>query len=550
MSDTRQVGRRNGLLTGLAVTAIAVLVTACGSAAATPTPAPATAAPTVVASVAPTAAPTSAIPMGGSMTILISSDISSWDPCTASSTTPTQVGDLYSMVYGNLVWTDTKGVVQPGMAKGLTTTDAITWTLKLRDGVKFQDGHAYDADAVKYNWDRAADPANSCSNQKWYASWISGVTVTDATTLTIKLPSADSNFALKVAELIPFVASPAALAAAAKKTDIKPLGAGPFQNTAWNQGVSSTFVRNPIYWDAPRPYLDGLKVSIVSDTNQRISTVVQGGGQFMSGYPFQFGSNATATHVATWKIDVPGFNVLWFNNKTGIMSDLNARKAVWAAMDMNLLVQALTTDTSLKAPTTYVPSTSPYYDATLTFPKYDKAAAQTAFTALIAAGKKDIKVTHPNNSDTNRAASYIQQVLSGYGMNVIDNAVPLANWNDVATNTHDYDIGVQPGIMVYNGPEPNTYNYMKSGLTTNSALYASTAMDGFLAAAMSATNDADKKAAYINIQKQFLTDLPFAIYGLQNRYFLMRDNTCGIVNAGQGQVQYQYLYLANFPGQC
>ena len=299
MSDTRQVSRPRSLLTGLAVTAIAVLVAACGSTAAPPTAAPATAAPSTAVSAAPSVAATDTTPKGGTMTVLTSGDLTSWDPCVVTSTVPTQVGDMLSMVYGNLVWTDVKGVVQPGMAKSLTTTDAITWTLKLRDGVKFIDGHMYDADAIKYNWDRIADKTQGCSSQAWVSGWNTGMTVTDAATLTIKLPSADANFALKVAELIPYIASPAALAAAAKKTDIKPMGAGPFTNTAWSQGVSSAYIRSASYWDQPRPYLDGLKVSIVSDTNARISTVVQGGGQFMAGYPFQFGSNATATHVAT-----------------------------------------------------------------------------------------------------------------------------------------------------------------------------------------------------------------------------------------------------------
>jgi len=456
------------------------------------------------------------------------------------------------MVYGNLVWTDIRGVVQPGLAQGLTTADNITWTLKLREGVKFIDGHAYDADAVKYNWDRMADPANSCTSQSWVATWDSSLTVTDPLTLTIKLPSADSSFGLKVAELIPYVTSPTALAAAAAKADIKPIGAGPFEETAWNPGVSSTYARNGSYWDSPRPYLDGVKVNIVTDAVARVSTVAQGGAQFMFGYPYQFGSSATATHVATYKVDVPGFNILWLNDKSGLMSDIRARQAIWAAIDMNQLVQALTTDPSVKAPTTYVPSTSPYYDPSLTFPTYDKAKAQTLFDQLKAAGKSlNIKITAPNNSDTNRAAVYIQQVLDSYaGVTVSINSVTLSNWNDVTTNSHDFDIGVQPGILVYNSPEPNTYSFLRSGLSSNPGQYSSTAMDADLAAAMSAVSDADKKAAYVNVQKQFLADLPFVIFGLQNRYMLMRDNTCGIVNAGQGQLEYQYLYIANFPGQC
>ncbi len=67
--------------------------------------------------------------------------------------------DVLDAVYGFIVYVNDKGVVTGGMAESLTSTDAVTWTLKLRKDMKFTDGAPYDAEAVKYNWDRAADPA-------------------------------------------------------------------------------------------------------------------------------------------------------------------------------------------------------------------------------------------------------------------------------------------------------------------------------------------------------------------------------------------------------
>ena len=73
--------------------------------------------------------------------------------------------DILDAVYGFLVYVDVNAAVVGGMAESFTSTDAITWTLKLRDGLKFSDGTAYDADAVKYNWERAADPATAAPTQ-------------------------------------------------------------------------------------------------------------------------------------------------------------------------------------------------------------------------------------------------------------------------------------------------------------------------------------------------------------------------------------------------
>jgi peptide/nickel transport system substrate-binding protein len=134
-------------------TASVILVSACGSQEATTTPG-ASSAP----SGSPAASPSPVIPTGGTITMRLGADITSWDPCVIqAATVPGTMGDVLNAVYGSLVYTDVNGAVQPAMAESLTTDDAITWTFKLHDGVKFTDGSPYDAEAVKFNFDRAAD---------------------------------------------------------------------------------------------------------------------------------------------------------------------------------------------------------------------------------------------------------------------------------------------------------------------------------------------------------------------------------------------------------
>ena len=105
-----------------ALAASAIAVSACGGSA---TPAP---------SGAPASSAASNIPMGGSISMRLGADISSWDPCVIqAATVPGTMGDVLNAVYGALVYTDVDGIVQPSMAESLTTKDAITWTFKLRD---------------------------------------------------------------------------------------------------------------------------------------------------------------------------------------------------------------------------------------------------------------------------------------------------------------------------------------------------------------------------------------------------------------------------------
>ena len=69
---------------------------------------------------------------------------------------------VYQNVFEGLTRIDQNGAVQPGLAESWTISeDGLTYTFKLHDGVTFHDGSTFDADDVKFTFDRilAADSA-------------------------------------------------------------------------------------------------------------------------------------------------------------------------------------------------------------------------------------------------------------------------------------------------------------------------------------------------------------------------------------------------------
>jgi peptide/nickel transport system substrate-binding protein len=487
---------------------------------------------------------------GGTMTIINGSDIRSWDPAVTSGTFPGGPMDVLDAVYGFIVYVNDKGVVTGGMAESLTSADAITWTLKLRPGVTFTDGAPYDAEAVKFNWDRAADPATTAPAQAFVAGWNKGMEVVDPLTLKITLPTANANFAAQVAELVPFIASPAALKDAAQKTDIKPVGAGPFVLDTWDQDVMVSMKRNPGYWDQPRPYLDTIKFAIIPETNARIATVVQGGATMMAGYPYQFGSNADAPGVATKQIAIRGINRAYFNQAKGIFSDVRAREAFYAAIDRSRLMQAFTQMEGFTAPVSYFGTSSQYYDPTYALPTYDPAKAQELISALVADGKPfEIKIVTYTNSDLKRLVAYIQQVISAYdGASATIEEVDQANLIVRCKQQLEFDLCVEGGVLVSNGAEPNISNLLKSTGNFNWGQYNNPAMDQALADAASTVDPTAVKAAFSRVQELIVNDLPFYIFGEQTRSLLLRDTTGGVVNSNGGILQKQFLFVC--PQAC
>ena len=70
-----------------------------------------------------------------------------------------ELGIPLTNVYDTLVYQDSDGSFVPGLAERWEVSDdGLAYTFHLRDDVTFHDGTVFDAEAVKFNFDRIADP--------------------------------------------------------------------------------------------------------------------------------------------------------------------------------------------------------------------------------------------------------------------------------------------------------------------------------------------------------------------------------------------------------
>ena len=78
----------------------------------------------------------------------------------------------------------------PGLAQSWeVASDKVTWTFKLKSGVKFHDGTDFNADAVKYNIEMILDPKTGAGRRSVYTV-IKSVDVVDP--LTVKITTTDA----------------------------------------------------------------------------------------------------------------------------------------------------------------------------------------------------------------------------------------------------------------------------------------------------------------------------------------------------------------------
>ena len=266
---------------GVLVASAAIVFAACGGATSSSAPpasqAPASAAP---ASVEPSAAVASPKP-GGRLVVGLPGDMVLADPTLVSDSNSSAI--QLNVVEGLLgVKAGTLGDIEPVLATDLPTksADGLTYTFKLRTGVKFHDGTDFNADAVVYNYERqknAPKPLQDAYNYYFGAvfGWaensnLVSVKAVDPATVEFKLKTPQSNFIIAQAPLPQFgIQSPTALKAGdadnpdpskskyAQGQGTGMVGTGPFKFKEWVPTDHTTIAKNADYWNKDRiPYLD------------------------------------------------------------------------------------------------------------------------------------------------------------------------------------------------------------------------------------------------------------------------------------------------------
>jgi peptide/nickel transport system substrate-binding protein len=149
--------------------------------------------------------------------------------------------------------------IGPSLATSWTeSNDGKIWVFELRHGVKFHDGTPFDAEAVKFNFDRwrlTANPFHKWGDFSYYASQFGGYpgTISDVTVLApdrVRFVLTRPVAPLLVDFAMPSfsIASPAAVRSEGPDFFRHPVGTGPYEVTEWVKDDHITLTAFPDYW--------------------------------------------------------------------------------------------------------------------------------------------------------------------------------------------------------------------------------------------------------------------------------------------------------------
>jgi peptide/nickel transport system substrate-binding protein len=192
-------------------------------------------------------------------------------------------GSLQYALFDPLVDHNEKMEPLPGLALSWeVASDKLTWTFKLRQGVKFHDGTDFNANAVKVTLERILDPKTGAQRRSVYTV-IKSVDVVDPQTVKITTtdPFADLPFLLM--DRSAFIVSPTSLEKqGVADFGLHPVGTGPFKFVEWVPNDHITLEANPDYWRG-KAKVSRITYKIVPETAARTAALRAGEADIVLG---------------------------------------------------------------------------------------------------------------------------------------------------------------------------------------------------------------------------------------------------------------------------
>lgn len=247
---------------------------------------------------------------------------------------------------------DRPGKLIPGLATEWTVDedDRTLWTFKLRDGVKFHDGSAFNADAVIWNFDKVFDTKSPQFDQRQASQVrprlpsVASYKKLDDMTVQVKTKAVDALFPYQMLWFL--VSSPAQFEKLGRdwnKFASEPAGTGPFKLARLMPRERAELVKNDAYWNPKRlPKADRMVLICAPEASTRTAALLSGTVDLIETPPPDAVDRLTKGGLKIVQNVTPH---VWNFHPSMVQgspwTDIRLRKAANLAIDRNAIVQLL-----------------------------------------------------------------------------------------------------------------------------------------------------------------------------------------------------------------
>lgn len=342
--------------------------------------------------------------------IVLDAEPDTLDPC---NTTRSTIGFV---IRNNLVETGTKidaetGQIQPGLVTEWTRTGDSRWRLKLRPGVSFQDGSAFNAETFVKSFQRVLNPKLNCATRSYHFEGMKFTfDVVDDLTVDLKTDHP--------APLLPVMLATLPMVSPNTPFDDftrAPVGTGPYSFASWKPGEGIELKRNDKYWGA-KPEVETVTYLFRKESLVRAAMVASGEADI-------------APEIAPQDADNPKTDFSYLNSETmrlridvdkPPMNDLRVREAMNLALDRQAMIGSIYSPRWVLAKNYVMPTINGYNDTIKPFP-YDPDKAMKLIAEAKADGvpvdKEILVIARPNVPAGAEGMQAISEMLNAVGFN-------------------------------------------------------------------------------------------------------------------------------------
>jgi peptide/nickel transport system substrate-binding protein len=441
---------------------------------------------------------------------------------------------LNRLTYGNAVLaaicdglyrTNAVNALVPDLATALPTisADKLTYTVPLRQGVTFNDGTPFTAQAVVETFQR--DQTLPGSSQAGSLASIAGVTASGPYTVVFHLSSryAPLPYVLGVP-----IMSPAQLTKLGTSFGTDPVGVGPYMFDSWSPGSTITVIKSPYYFDRYDVHFDKIVFDFLSDPAAAAAALQAGDIQDLAGVGGpEVASLQKAAGVRV--IETPGFatsTILFINMGdidgegklpyaanvgTPLSTSPTLRQAFEEALNRTTFNTVVLAGLAVPGCTVVSPADKPWYAGTnVPCTPYDPAGAKK-LVAASGIASPTVTLMSGNDSTSVLADQFIQSAEAAVGIHVVIDDI------DYATSQADVYAGKFDAYLenVGVGIDPSTTLYARWSTTgtSNFTGYSNPRLDLVLANSFKATSMTARLKLIRVAQQIILGDRPMIIFG-------------------------------------
>ena len=483
---------------------------------------------------------------GGTLRAALDRDPPNMDPHRSTAAVDRQV---YQSLFDKLLDTDDRLALVPMLAASWSiSADGKTVTLKLRPGVKFQDGTPFDAGAVKFNFDRMQDPKFPSARRSEIGP-IQQVTAVDTSTVRILLDKPYSPLLYVLTDRAGMMVSPAAAQKAGAEFGLRPVGAGPFRFVEKIPQDHVTLERNPAYWAKDEPLLDRVIFRPIIDDNARVANVKSGDVDIINIVPLpqvkQLAQEAAQPGARFRLLERGAFQWygVWLNVTRPPFDNKLLRQAFAATIDRNALTNVVLQGSAYPA-YSFFPNGTPAYDPAWKIPPRNIPLAREKLQAAgRPAGFAFTMLTLPGQQDQ-ALAQAIQSMAAEAGIQLKIETIEFGAMLEAMSHLQH-----QAGQIGWSGrPDPDfdVYPFVtQSGIGSfNFAGYTSPRVQQLLDAARLLNSMDQRRRAYREVTQTLAEDVPYVWTHFPKEYKLVSTRVHGFVQVPDGMMRFRTVWMS------